>query len=207
MNWFKFLNKIKPDGKAFRAIEWTKTLFEVIADGLQDVIDYADLHINDQVWYVNDNFDPEPWEDRYNITPSPFATLEQRREIVRSYMLYPQSANRLSLDYIQEEMDNAGFTGVVVEYNSTGDSEGYLHVNSSFDEKSSFSLGSLTYNSFILSGSISGVFFEQAIKLALSLKPLQVDFYNKMEVFYAIAIDDSLAWAIDDSLATALTTV
>ena len=210
MSWFKFIEKIKPDGKAFRGaivdtFNYTKILYEVIADGLKEVIDYADFQINDQVWYVNDNFDPIPWEARYNITPSPFSTLAERREIVKAYMLYPQSANRLSRDYIQSEIDNLGFTNVTVEYNSSGASDGFLHANSIWDEKGSFSTGALSYNSFIVSGNIDADSYPEVLNTVLGLKPLQVAVYNKLETLTAIAIDDSLAWALDDSLAIALT--
>lgn len=207
MNWYNFLIKIKPDGKAFRSIFNTKILFEVLANALKSVIDYAILSINDQVWYVNDNFDPEPWEARYEITPPIGASLEDRRNTVKSYMLFPQSQNRLSRDYIYDTLIEAGFVGIDVEYNPTGASDGFLHVNDFADEKASFALGSLTYNTFILSGMLSATFYASAINLAMSLKPLQVGIYDTIEVQTAIAIDDSLAWALDDTLATALTTL
>jgi hypothetical protein len=207
MSWEAFIDKIKPDGKAFRGIKYTKILFEVMAFVFKIAVDYLDFIINDQVWYVNDNFDPAPWEARYGIVPPTLATLEERRIVVKSYMLYPQSSNRLSLDYIQSEIDNAGFGTVIAEYNPSGDSEGYLHANDSVNEKLIFNVGALNYNSFILSGSISGVYFEEVIKLVMSIKPPQVAIYNKIEVHMAIALDDTLAWAIDDTLATALTKI
>lgn len=206
-NWYKFLVKIKPDGKAFRSIFFSKIFYEVLASGIETVKDYAILHINDQVWYVNDNFDPEPWERRYEIIPPTNATIEERRQYIKTYMLFPQSQNRLSRDYIYDTLISSGFDGVNIEYNSSGAANGYLHANDFGDEKSDFSIGSLTYNSFIISGELSATFYASAIMLAMSLKPLQVAMYDKIEVLTAIAIDDSLAWALDDSLAIALTTL
>jgi len=207
MSWLKFIEKIIPDGKAFRVIEGTKILFEVWANAFQSVIDYATLSINDQVWYVNDNFDPAPWEARYGIVPPALATLEERRTVVKSYMLYPQSSNRLSLDYFQEEIDNAGFAGAIVEYNSTGDDTGLLHANDFADEKTEFSLGSLTYNSFIVSGTIQSNYYIDLINLLMSLKPLQVALYDQLEINLAMAYDVDYALAIDDTTTLAISSL
>lgn len=204
MNWYNFIQKIKPDGKAFRSILNTKILYEVIANGFQSVVDYADLIINDQVWYVNDNFDPEPWEARYGIIPPELATIEERQQVVKSYMLFPQSANRLSRDYIQDSLNDAGFTSVLVEYNPTGDDTGFLHANDFGDEKSEFQMGALTYNSFIISGDITPVYYNEVINLVMGLKPLQVALYDKLNVDLAIAYDDDFALAIDDNYTLAI---
>lgn len=206
-NWYKFLLKIKPDGKSFSSILFSKILYQVLANALEIVKDYAVFNINDQVWFVNDNFDPEPWERRYEITPPEAASLDERRQVVKSYMLYPQSQNRLSRDYIYDTLISYGYDGIDVEYNPTGLSGGFLHANDFSDEKSSFNIGALVYNSFILSGTLSATFYTSAINLAMSLKPLQIAIYDEIEVLTAIAIDDTLAWAIDDTLATALTTL
>lgn len=203
--WYNFLLRIKPDGKAFRSLKYTQILFQVLANAYKSVIDYAIFIINDQVWFTNDNFDPIPWEARYGIIPPEFATLDERRITVRSYMIYPQSQNRLSRDYILDTLLEAGYAGINVEYNASGASDGFLHANDFSDEKTSFTIGALSYNSFILSGIISATFYASAINLAMSLKPLQVVIYDKIEVHTAIAIDDTLAWALDDVLATALT--
>lgn len=205
MPWYNFLLKIKPDGKAFRSLKYTQILFQVLANGFKSVIDYADFIINDQVWFVNDNFDPVPWEARYGIEVPLGATLEERRITVRSFMIYPQSQNRLSRDYILDTLLEAGYAGIDVEYNSGGATDGFLHANDFSDEKLTFAIGSLSYNSFILSGTMSAVYYISAINLAMSLKPLQVVIYDKITVETAIAIDDSLAWALDDTLAIALT--
>lgn len=207
MSWYNFINKIKPDGKAFRSILNTKILFEVWANALQSVVDYATLSINDQVWYVNDSFDPEPWEARYNITPPVFSTLEQRRQVVKAYMLYPQSANRLSRDYMQQELDNAGYGAATLAYNPTGLEDGFLHVNDFGDEKISFNLGALTYNTFAVSGEVSASVYQDIIKILLSLKPLQVGFYDELTIHSAVAYDVTLALAIDDANTLAITTL
>lgn len=207
MSWYNFINKIKPDGKAFRSILNTKILFEVWANALQSVIDYAVLNINDQVWYVNANFDPEPWEARYGIVPPALSTIEERRQVVKAYMLYPQSANRLSRDYIQQELDNVGYSAATVAYNPTGLDAGYLHVNDFGDEKISFSLGALTYNTFVVSGEVSALVYQNIIKILLSLKPLQVGFYDELVVYSVVAYDATLALAIDDTNTLAITTL
>lgn len=207
MSWLSFINKIKPDGKAFASIRYTLTLFEVIADGFQMVVDYAVLEINDQVWYVNDNFDPEPWEARYGITPPLGSTLEERRIVVKSYMLYPQSGNRLSLDYMQDQLDNAGYSDAVLEYNPTGTTDGYLHVNDFWDEKAEFSLGSLVFNTFRVTGEVAAVIYRDIIYMLMGMKPLQVGFYDELTVFSALAIDDTYALAIDDTYALAIETL
>lgn len=202
--WYKFLLKIKPDGKAFRSIKCTSILFEVMANAFEFVVNYANLIINDQIWYVNENFDPEPWEARYEIDVPEFATLIQRREVVRAYMLYPQSKNRLSRDYIQSSLESAGYFEINVEYNAIGSNDGFMRANDSADEKASFLLGINTYNSFIVSGFCSISEYDSIINLLLSMKPLQVAFYDKIQINSAIAIDDNFTLAIDDNFALAL---
>lgn len=207
MNWLKFINRIKPDGKAFSSIKFTLTLFEVMADAFKMLVDYAILEINDQVWYVNDNFDPVPWEARYGITPPFGATLEERRIVVKSYMLYPQSANRLSLDYMQSVLDEKGYTGATLSYNSSGTDTGYLHVNDFGDEKLTFNLGSLTYNTFRITGDVTSIVYRDIIFTLMGLKPLQVGFYDELNVLSAVAYDETLALAIDDNYTMAITTL
>lgn len=206
-NWYNFLIKIKPSGKAFRSICFSKIFYEVIASGLKTVIDYGNLNINDQVWFTNDNFNPELWERRYEIIPPETATLAERRTYIKSYMLYPQSQNRLSRDYILDTLIEAGFSDINIEYNSLGDDEGFLFSNDIGDEKLTFDVGLLTYNSFIISGIISASYYSSAINLAMSLKPLQVVMYDKTEVLTALALNDTLAIALDNSLAISLTTL
>lgn len=207
MSWYNFIEKIKPDGKAFRSIFYTKILYDVLANAFQLVIDYANLIINDQVWYVNDNFDPEPWEARYGITPPEFSTLDERRLVVKSFMLYPQSGNRLSLDYMQSVLDDKGYVGVTLSYNSSGIDTGYLHVNDFSDEKITFNLGSLTYNTFRVSGDVTAVFYEDIINTLMGLKPLQVGFYDELNVFSVVAYDETLSLAIDDDFTLVITTL
>lgn len=206
-NWYNFLIKIKPDGKVFRSICYSKIFYEMLADALQIVKDYAILIINDQVWYVNDNFDPEPWERRYEITPPEGATLEERREYVKGYMSYPQFKNRLSRDYIYNTLIDLGYEGIEVNYNPSGSTKGFLHANDFGDEKLSFNMGALKYNSFELAGTLTAAFYISALNVAMSLKPLQVAIYDNVEIYTAIALDDTLALALDDTLAITLTTL
>lgn len=205
IDWYKFILKIKPDGKALRSILFSKKLYEVLAYGFSLIKDYAVLTINDQVWYVNSNFNPEPWERRFEIDVPEFTTLEKRRQVVKSYMLFPQSENRLSRDYIQRTLDEAGYTNLLVEYNPTNISEGYFRTNDISNEKLVFSLGTNDYNQFLVSGEIAASDYWNAIYLIMSVKPLQVGFYETIETNFAIALDDNFAIALDDNFALALT--
>lgn len=203
-DWFSFIQKIKPDGKAYRAIGCTQIMYEVIANAMQELVDYGISTINDQVWYVNDNFDPEPWELRYEIEVPEITTLDERREVVKGYMLYPQYLNRLSRDYIQIALNDLGYTGITVTYNPTGANEGFLRANDFSDEKDSFLLGSNTYNSFILEGTASESQYHSIIKTVMSLKPLQVAVYDKIQVQNSLALDINTDLALDETLTLAI---
>ena len=205
--WYDFFIKIKPNGKAFRSICYSKIFYEVLANAVKFVQDYAIYAINDQVWYTNSNFDPEPWEARYEITPPDGASIEERSTYVRAYMSYPQYKNRLSKDYIKNTLIGLGYANIDVEYNSTGAKVGFLHANDFANEKLYFNMGSLTYNSFILSGTCLTEEYPRVINMAMSLKPLQVAIYDKVEVYHTVALDDSLAVALDVPLAITLTTI
>jgi len=204
-NWYRAILKIKPDGKAFRSILKSKIFYEMLAYGFNLVKEYAVLTINDQVWYINSNFNPEPWENRYEINVSEFATLDERRQVVKSYMLFPQSQNRLSRDYIENTLHESGFTELEIIYNPTGINSGFYRTNDIYDEKTSFSIGSLVYNNFIIDGTIGESYYYQALYLALSIKPLQVGCFDTIQVLNAVALDNNLAIALDDNLAIALT--
>lgn len=202
---YKFLIKIKPDGKAFRSILFSKVFYEVLAYAFNLIKDYAILTINDQVWYVNDNFDPEPWEARYLINVPALATDQERRDVVKSYMLFPQSENRLSKDYIQQTLLDAGFTDLLVEYNSAGSSTGIFRINDFGEEKASFVLGSKAYNTFIVSGEIGETYYSSSITTIMSLMPLQVGFYDQMTVVNAMALNDTYAIALNSNYTIAIT--
>jgi hypothetical protein len=206
-NWYNFLIKIKPDGKAFRSILFSKIFYEVLAYGLNLIKDYAIVEIDDQVWFVNDNFNPEPWERRYLINVPATSTLAERRLVVKSYMLFPQSSNRLSKDYIKNSLIEAGYTSIDISYNPTNITDGILRANDITEEKGIFSLGSLSYNNFIITGEITFTYYWNAIYLAMSLKPLQVAMYDTVDVLFAIALDDDFAIALDDNFAIALTVI
>ncbi len=203
-NWYDFILKILPDGKAFRSILFSKIFWQVLADGYKMIVDYGIFTINDQVWFANDNFDPVPWEARYNIIPPEVSTLDERRLVVKSYMLFPQSQNRLALDYMQSVVNDSGFTDILLEYNSSGSDDGTMQANDFSNEKLSFLLGPLTYNSFRISGVITLAYYITLINLVMSLKPLQVVMYNEIELFAALAIDENFALAIDSNFNLAI---
>jgi hypothetical protein len=199
-DWYKFILKIKPDGKAFRSILFSKIFHEVLAYAFNLVKEYAVLTINDQVWFVNDNFDPEPWEKRYEINVPELSSIEERRLVVKGYMLFPQSQNRLSRDYIQSSIDDSGFENILIEYNSSGDPDGFLRANDISDEKLTFAMGPLSYNSFRVSGNVSISYYYNAIYLIMSLKPLQVALYDTMTIYNAFAIDNSNVYSINGNV-------
>lgn len=199
--------RIKPDGKAFRSILYSKVFYEVLAYGFNLVLEYAKTTINDQVWYTNANFNPEPWERRYQINVPESATIEERREVVKAYMMFPQSQNRLSRDYIYNSLIEGGFINLDVQYNPTNVNNGILRVNDITDEKGIFDLGPLTYNNFIITGEITATYYWNAIYLALSLKPLQIGMYDTIDILFALALDDDFALALDDNFALAITVI
>jgi hypothetical protein len=197
--WYKFILSIIPDGKAFRSILFSKIFYEVLAGGFELVKNYAVLTLSDQVWYVNTNFDPAPWEQRYEITVSENSTLEQRRTIVKSYMLFPQQKNRLSRDYIESSVINAGNPDVEIVYNPTNISAGYFRANDISDEKTEFTIGTNIFNTFVVTGSIDETNYFAALYLILSIKPLQVGFYDTLDVNKTICYDENYALALDDN--------
>jgi hypothetical protein len=200
--WYNFILRIKPDGKAFRSILFSRIFYEVLAYSFNLIKEYAVLKINDQVWYVNSNFDPEPWERRYQLNIPELATLAERRILVKSCMMFPKYSNRLSKDYIQNSLHDSGFANLTVQYNPSHVVYGILRANDIADEKGKFSIGALVYNTFIVTGEIAEPYYFNAINLVHALKPLQVPFYDTIDVLNALAfrdevLDDDYAFALD----------
>ncbi len=190
----RYIELLFPNGRAFASVEDSEKYNEVLAMQIDKVLAWIQ-DFQDQLWYVNDNFNPEPWELRYNINVPEFSTLEQRRIIVKSYMAFPQSQNRLSLDYIQGQLNLAGFTNVIVSTNEIGYVGRYIHANniSCFEN---FLIGTDTYNSILISGSIDATYYLKMLLLIMSLKPLDTVVYDDVDVYTTIALDDTLAIAI-----------
>jgi hypothetical protein len=197
--WYKYILSIIPDGKAFRSILFSKIFYEVLAGGFELVKNYAVLTLSDQVWYVNSNFDPAPWEQRYQITVPENSTLAQRRTVVKSYMLFPQQSNRLSKSYIESSVIGAGNANVTISYNPTNINLGYFRANDISDEKAEFTIGTNIFNTFVAAGSIDETNYFSALKLILSIKPLQVGFYDTLDVNNTVCYDGTYALALDDN--------
>lgn len=204
-NWLKFIQKIKPNGTAFRSLGATKHLFETLAYGLDLITNYAVYTLSDQIWYVNDNFNPELWERRYEINVPEYATIEERSQVVKSYMLFPQSQNRLSKDYIENSLILAGFTDIIVNYNTSEIIDGIFRINDFADETTSFVLGSKTYNTFIIEGEISESYYYDCISQVMALMPLQIGVFDKINVLNTLALNINNAIALDDDYAIAIT--
>jgi hypothetical protein len=201
-NWYNFILKIKPDGKAFKSILFSKIFYEVLAYSLNLVKEYAVLRINDQVWFVNSNFDPAPWELRYQLNVPELATIEERRILVKSCMMFPRYSNRLSKDYIQNSLHDSGFSNLEIQYNPSNVTYGILRANDISDEKGKFAIGSLIYNTFIVTGNITEPYYYNAINLVHALKPLQIPFYDTIDVLNTLAfrdevLDDDYVFALD----------
>ena len=112
----EYVSLLFPDGRAYSNVEDSKKFNEVIALQIDRVMSWVQ-EFQDQLWFMNDNFDPEPWEKRYEIDVPTAATLDERRITVKSYMIYPQSENRLAIDYLQNQLDIAGFSDVIIATN------------------------------------------------------------------------------------------
>jgi len=205
MSSLQFIELLFPNGRAFASVEDSKKFNKVLALQVDRILGWIQ-DFQDQIWYDNDNFNPEPWEKRYGINVPDFSTIEQRRQVVKSYMVWPQTNNRLSLDYLQKQLNNAGYTDVIISRNENGDVGRYIHGNNiSLDEN--FTIGPDTYNSITLNGSIDITLYFDMLLLLMSIKPLDTVVYDNVEVYTAQALDDNFAIAFDDDFAIALTTV
>lgn len=197
----RYVELLFPNGRAYSSNEDSEKFNEFLALQIERIMGWIEDY-QDQLWYNNENFNSEPWEKRYDIDVPDGATLEERRQVVKSYMMFPQSDNRLSLDYIQSQLNLAGFTGVIVERNPLGDSIGILHGNN-ITLTESFSIGAETYNSFKITGTIDDIYREKMLLLLMSIKPLDSAVYDTTQGL-ALALNDSFALALSDTLALAL---
>ena len=76
------------------------------------------LSIQDQRIPDNENFtsdDAENWERVFGIIPPAGSTLEDRKKVILSYWSIPSYENRLTKDYLQEQLNIAGYDVQVVE--------------------------------------------------------------------------------------------
>lgn len=204
----EYINILFPDGVAYSNQFESEKLNNVIALYIDRVLNLIQENFQDQIWYSNDNFDPEPWEKRYKIDVVSGATLEERREIVKSYMLLPLLKERMSLDYLQNELNISGFGDVTITRlpNGSVDAEGFLHGNS-ISKDEIYTANNYSYNSFQISGTLKSNYSEKMLLLLMSIKPLETVVYDSITFDLAIALDDSLTIALDDSLALAVGTI
>lgn len=201
----RYIELLLPNGRAFNSVADSEKYNEVLALQIDRILGWIQ-YFQDQLWYVNDNFDPEPWEKRYDIDVPELASLEERRITVKSYMTFPQSNNRLSIDYIQGQLDLAGFGDVIVSTNASGTPTGKLHGNNITDTEN-FNIGSEPYNSINISGSIKSFYYENMLRLLMSIKPLDSAVYDTVTFDLTLALDETLALAFDDTLSLALQTI
>jgi hypothetical protein len=61
MDSLKYIELLFPNGRAFESVEDQKIYNKVLALQIDRVLSWIQ-DFQDQIWYVNDNFDPEPWE-------------------------------------------------------------------------------------------------------------------------------------------------
>ena len=105
-NYIELLN---PSGRAYQSNDIAQKVNNVFTKRTQRIIDYAQ-RLNDELFPINDNFNLKEWEKRYNITPTPMQTVEERTAIVKRYMTYPKGfINRLALTFIQQQLDESRF--------------------------------------------------------------------------------------------------
>jgi len=198
----EYVSLLFPNGRAYNNIEGSEKFNEVIALQIERVF----LWIKDfqnQLWYANANFDPGPWEKRYQILVPENATIEERQQTVKSYMIFPISEYRMSLEYIQNELIEAGFEDVIVTRNPTGVASGTLHGNN-ITGTENYIIGPDAYNSFNITGNIKANYYEKMLLLLMSIKPLETAVYDSVQFVLALAIDETLALAYDNSLMLAI---
>ena len=94
-------------------------------------------------------------------------------------MIFPQSQNRLSIDYIQGQLDLAGFGDVIVSTNASGTPSGKLHGNNITDTEN-FNIGSEPYNSINITGTIKSFYYDSMLLLLMSIKHLDTEVYDNV---------------------------
>jgi hypothetical protein len=205
MDSLKYIELLFPNGRAFESVEDQKIYNKVLALQIDRVLSWIQ-DFQDQIWYVNDNFDPEPWEKRYNIDVPELATLPERRQVVKSYMSFPQSQNRLSLDFIQSQLTAAGFTDIVVSTNESGAVVGKLHGNNITDTEN-YLVGSESYNTIKITGTIQSYYYYEMLLLLMSIKPLDTAVYDDINFYLSLSYDETLALALNENLTLAFNTI
>jgi len=205
MNSLKYIELLFPNGRAFESVEDQKKYNKVLALQIDRILSWIQ-DFQDQIWYVNDNFDPEPWEKRYNIDVPELATLPERRQVVKSYMSFPQSQNRLSLDFIQSQLTAAGFTDIVVSTNESGAVVGKLHGNNITDTEN-YLVGSESYNTIKITGTIQSYYYYEMLLLLMSIKPLDTAVYDDINFYLSLSYDETLALALNENLTLAFNTI
>ncbi len=205
MDSLKYIELLFPNGRAFESVEDQKIYNKVLALQIDRVLSWIQ-DFQDQIWYVNDNFDPEPWEKRYNIDVPELATLPERRQVVKSYMSFPQSQNRLSLDFIQSQLTAAGFTDIVVSTNESGAVVGKLHGNNITDTEN-YLVGSESYNTIKITGTIQSYYYYEMLLLLMSIKPLDTAVYDDINFYLSLSYNEKLALALNENLTLAFNTI
>ena len=201
----EYVSLLFPNGRAYSNVGDSEKFNNVLALQIDRVLQWVQ-DFQDQLWFMNDNFDPEPWEKRYEIEVPIGASLDERRITVKSYMIFPQSTNRLSIDYLQNQLDIAGFSDVIISTNESGTPYLKLHGNNITDTEA-FTIGTETYNSFLISGMLKANYYEKMLLLLMSIKPLDSAVYDIVTFDLTLAIDETLALAFDNTLTLAISQI
>ncbi len=200
----KYIDLLNPRGRAFSINPNRAKWNNVLSNSMERVNDNVQLYL-DELYPVNDNFNLEEWEDRYDIVPTIDQTLAQRRAKVKQRIDYPNgSVNRSSLDFLQKQVTDAGFPNVVLGYNELGTAPYLRLYANSLTPETSYTTGADNYNSFVINGTCEVYQHDQLILLLLSLKPLDVVIYDNIDFNVVVALDENTAVALDASTTLAI---
>jgi hypothetical protein len=190
----KYIQLSKPNGLAYANNDVVSIRDSVRAISIQSVIDNLQLY-NDGLYPINDNFPLELWESRYNIIPEPLQTVEERTELIKQKIDYSNNlSNRLALDFIQLQIEQAGFIGVTASYNPSGSVGDSLIHGNNITTNEDYTIGADAYNSFILEGSLTSQDqYTKLMLLVMSLKPLEVCVIDRLILQSILAVNPTTA--------------
>lgn len=204
MNNLKYIQLSKPKGRAYADNEISGHRENVKALSIQRTIDKFQLY-NDSLYPINGNFPLTTWEDRFNITPLSGQTIAERTAEVKKKMDFPKGQmNRLSLSYIQSQLDYYGFDKIKVRYNDEEDVAGYIHGNN-ITTTERYSVNLNKYNSFIIIGELNSIeSYSGMIRLVMSLKPVDCFIVDKVSYKTVLAVNSNTIFAINGTQALLL---
>lgn len=197
MSTQKYIQLLRPNGRAYNGGGVRTQLDEAQANVLDGMVSEV-KKVRSETYPTDDNFNISDWEERYSITPDSAQTIEERTAAVKAKMDFPLGRiNRLSLDFLQQQIEDSGFTGVTLEYNDDGDTEANRTYANSYELGEEFPTGVDTYNSIRLTGSITLQQHAQLIKLLVSIKPLEIIIYDDLDLYVSLLLDSTNALLLD----------